>query len=556
MAEGVRLVLVSPERKRGALYDRVSTFAQMDGPSLLQQKTEGTKALDERYNADCVRVYTEAYSGEEYLERKVLQELLADIEKGLYDVVLFWDSFRLARDPDYGVMIRFRAEQAGCRIDYTSEPIKEDTWGKAIQYFQHSAGQEELRKIRRRTMDGKKNKALLEQKTIGVGDPPFGYQFTYGTRKGKPQKQGLKVDEAEARIVKWLFEETLSGRSGYSLASELTEQGVPSPRGGRYWHQSTISRILKSPVYKGEYTQWRWKTERNARGNKVSCQREKDEWIAMPEGSVEAIVTPEVYDAVQRSTAKNKLHARRNNRHPDLFLLRHHIRCGKCGHTVYCRVYKRQSPIYYCAQQVWPKVQRTCPAPIPTTQAARLDEQVWADIVKRLGDPELIRAELLAQHERGEDNAPRLAEIEQRIKEREHEQGNLAGHLRHFEPDEPAADTLRFALKETTEAIAKLRAIRDELLGRQEEWRREREQIEVFVDQIERVRSAIEGATFEERRLALRMLGVQVLLYDAGHEPQYEVIVGADGPIVNPASQDTPHNSIRLYWQGRVNQLA
>ena len=51
------------------------------------------------------------------------------------------------------------------------------------------------------------------------------------------------VNEDEAKWVRWIFEQTLSGKASAAIARELNEKQVPSRRGGK-WTPTTIRGIL------------------------------------------------------------------------------------------------------------------------------------------------------------------------------------------------------------------------------------------------------------------------------------------------------------------------
>jgi len=73
------------------------------------------------------------------------------------------------------------------------------------------------------------------------GPRPYGYRYAAGE---------LVVVEAEAVIVRRIFSDFAGGRSLSAIARDLYREAVPTLRGGP-WRQSTVSGILRNPVYVG-----------------------------------------------------------------------------------------------------------------------------------------------------------------------------------------------------------------------------------------------------------------------------------------------------------------
>ena len=58
--------------------------------------------------------------------------------------------------------------------------------------------------------------------------------------RGEAVRGKRTINEVEARIVRRIFNEYLAGKSAKKIAGELNEEGVPGPRSGTGWSQSTI----------------------------------------------------------------------------------------------------------------------------------------------------------------------------------------------------------------------------------------------------------------------------------------------------------------------------
>jgi hypothetical protein len=66
---------------------------------------------------------------------------------------------------------------------------------------------------------------------------PYGWKLDGGKKKVK--------DTAAQRVIKTILEQHQKGASLATVAGNLNERGIPSPRGGR-WHDSTVRNIIQA----------------------------------------------------------------------------------------------------------------------------------------------------------------------------------------------------------------------------------------------------------------------------------------------------------------------
>jgi hypothetical protein len=62
----------------------------------------------------------------------------------------------------------------------------------------------------------------------------------------------VKIEPAEAEIVRYIFDTFTEGASPSEIASSLTKQGIRSPKGMECWRSSTIRNILRNEKYCGD----------------------------------------------------------------------------------------------------------------------------------------------------------------------------------------------------------------------------------------------------------------------------------------------------------------
>lgn len=61
----------------------------------------------------------------------------------------------------------------------------------------------------------------------------------------------LVIDEAEAKVVLWIFDRYLEGYSFGKIAAGLEKQSIPSPTGKARWNREAISKLLSNEKYTG-----------------------------------------------------------------------------------------------------------------------------------------------------------------------------------------------------------------------------------------------------------------------------------------------------------------
>lgn len=154
-------------------------------------------------------------------------------------------------------------------------------------------------------------------------NPPYGYVKVKGSNL-------LRVDETEARWVRWMFERVVNDRWGYTkITKELNQRGAQLRRGS-LWYVSTVSRIIRNPIYYGEI---RW-------GGLVN-----------PSGKHEPIVSREMWDRAQAVREVRSYYSARSADRvaPALASL---LFCGYCGArmTYDSRVNTTSKPAVRCGR--------------------------------------------------------------------------------------------------------------------------------------------------------------------------------------------------------------
>ena len=178
---------------------------------------------------------------------------------------------------------------------------------------------------------------------------------SYGYLKDPENHNHLIVDPVAGATVLRIFELAASGVGQVRIAMILNEEKVPCPSeykrlmgerytnskkldSTRYWTYSTIHRILQNEMYLGNMVQGRYiRPTMHGKAKKA----DPSEWI-VAEGTHEAIVSRELWDAVQAQITKN---TRTLDFDQNVGLFAGFIKCADCGRAMVKT--RRGDKIYY-----------------------------------------------------------------------------------------------------------------------------------------------------------------------------------------------------------------
>lgn len=243
-------------RKRCAVYCRVSTderlnqeFNSIDAQKeaghayLASQRAEGWIAVADDYDDP-------GFSGGN-TERPALKRLLADIERGRVDIVVVYKIDRLTRSlADFSKMVEVFERHGVSFVSVTQQFNTTTSMGRLMLNVLLSFAQFEREVTGERIRD---KIAASKRKGLWMGGiPPLGYDV---------RERQLVVNEAEAAVVRRIFEQMLTIGSPTQIAAHLNAEGVTTKawttQGGCVRHGASIdkkyvSKLLRNRVYLGE----------------------------------------------------------------------------------------------------------------------------------------------------------------------------------------------------------------------------------------------------------------------------------------------------------------
>ena len=118
---------------------------------------------------------------------------------------------------------------------------------------------------------------------------PFGYRLVGG---------GLEIVEAEAEIIRLIFQRYLNGRSMEDIAKEITRYGIPTRDKTPYWQTTSIHYILHNEKYAGDSLSQKTYTTRTLPHRKIAKSGRSTTNI-LYRIAIPAIVDRKVFEQVQ-----------------------------------------------------------------------------------------------------------------------------------------------------------------------------------------------------------------------------------------------------------------
>jgi site-specific DNA recombinase len=394
---------MTPPTLRVALYARVSSEQQVIEETIESQ----LDLLMGRIRADGVEVapelrfIDEGYSAETLL-RPGLERLRDTAVTGAIDRLYIQDPDRLGRDYAYQMVLVDELQKCGIEIIFLNYKIDTTPEGRLLLQVQSMIAEYERTKIRERCRRGRLFAARAGKVSV-LGGAPFGYRYI-AKREGGGQARYV-VEFTEAPIAREMFEwVAIEGCSLSQVCNRLKERGVLTRRGHATWDPATVSEMLSNPAYMGEARYGKVRIVparprlRPRRGvseyprrssAKEPTAREAQIPIAVP-----ALVTPELFAAVQERLAEHKQHPGQTVTKPR-YLLAGLVVCKQCGYAYRGRSRGSKSQYtYYCCHGTEPSRshgQKVCSS--RSIRVDRLDEAVWSDVRKLLSEPERLAQE-------------------------------------------------------------------------------------------------------------------------------------------------------------------
>ena len=308
---------MSEEKKIAGIYIRVSTEDQAREGFSLPEQEKRLRAMCEYKNYEIYKVYKDAgISAKTGNKRPAFEELKEDIKNKKCNTIVVLKLDRLTRSVyDWENIMKF-LEENNAYLDCANDDINTtNANGRMVARLLTTVSQNEIERTSERTKIGLAG-------AIKVGNIPNKAPFGYKHVNKKLVIDPLTKDEV-IRIFNLYFE----GNSYQTIANIYNSEKV---FGKTNWCDSTILRILKNEIYKGDYVH----------GKKTNHP-------TYYENVVEPLVSKELWEECQVQKRKNSRNYKRDKEY--LFLQK--LRCPKCGRILGGNATrKKNGKVYYYYQ--------------------------------------------------------------------------------------------------------------------------------------------------------------------------------------------------------------
>ena len=302
-----------------AAYCRVSTD-KTDQLNSLETQKEFFLEYTKRTGDNLIKLYAdEGISGTKIKNRKEFQRMLADAEKGLFDMVVVKDISRFARNTVDLLQSVRRLKSLGIETQFLTANMTSMGNSEFVLTIFGALAQEESANTSKRIKFGKKMNAEKGR----VPNIVFGYDKTIG------DYFNLSINENEAMAIRQIFQwYTEEGYGGSKIANMLNERGIKTKRGNN-WSQNSVCRILTNEIYTGKIINGKEEIADFLTGQRK--EKDESEWLVTLRPELR-IIEDEVFDKAQdilkgRHDSFKITHERQSNK----YLFSTLIKCKECG---------------------------------------------------------------------------------------------------------------------------------------------------------------------------------------------------------------------------------
>ncbi len=319
-------------------YIRVSTNKEEQKISLQEQKANLKKYIESRGDI-LVKIYSdEGKSGTGIKNRAGYNEMMSSARRREFTKIYCKDQTRLHRNTLNAINFYNELNQLGITLHLTN--IGEA--GTDVDSFTLNLlsllAQKEAENISERT---RATKAESRKKGIVPN-------FVFGYDKDKDNKYNLFINEAEAEMVREIFDCYTEKRWGSGkIAQYLFENGCKTKKTKKSkWSQNTVVQILRNEIYIGNVCNGKQRSKSAIDHTRIDVPRE--EWDITHREEFR-IIEDKQFEKAQKILKENAelfTNMKGGTRRSTQYLFSNMIKCGTCGRSYrrYFRHYSDNTP--------------------------------------------------------------------------------------------------------------------------------------------------------------------------------------------------------------------
>lgn len=328
------------ERKKVCAYARVSMETDRLKHSLSAQISYYSKLIQNNPEWEFKGVYSDyGITGTSTVKRAGFREMLEECEKGNIDLILTKSIKRFARNTVDLLKVVRHLKSKGIEVRFENENINSLSGdGELMLSILASFAQEESRSISENVKWGTRKR--FEQ---GI---PNGKFSIYGYRW---ENDHLVIIEEEAKIIRRIYDEYLSGKSRIQIEKQFDAEGIRT-RAGYKWMDSNIKVILTNIHYTGNLLFQKEYVVDPISGKTRKNRGQLPQYFV--ENTHEAIIPMETFKQVEAEMKRRREAGAIGNPAIATTEMTSKIRCAHCGRSFHkCRrkTVNRGSVFWQCA---------------------------------------------------------------------------------------------------------------------------------------------------------------------------------------------------------------
>lgn len=348
------------DKLRVAAYCRVSTDDEDQINSYNSQIEYYKEYVQKEPSWALVGIYAdEAISGVQTKKRDDFQRLINDCMNGEIDMVITKAISRFARNTlDTLKYVRMLKEKH-IAVYFEEERINTLTMdGELLLTILSSVAQQEVENTSAHVKKGLKMK-MARGELVGYNGC-LGYDYN-------KENKTMTVNEAEAAIVRYIFNRYIEGAGASIIARELMEQGVKGKKGSAVWHDSTVRGIIRNEKYIGDLLMGKTFTVDPINKRRLVNMGEEDKFYIREHH--EPIISKTVFYKAQeimdmRAGSRVLGEAFKRKKYSRMYAFSSMLRCGFCGAALSRRAWNSgtqyEKVIWHCVTHTG-KGKRFCP---------------------------------------------------------------------------------------------------------------------------------------------------------------------------------------------------
>jgi site-specific DNA recombinase len=236
------MTILQQSTKRAVLYARVSTEAQAtDDKTSLSEQLLALRKYADSHGYKIVEEIPEEISGRKQ-DTEGLERIRDLAESGEIDAVLVYKWNRLARTVARFETFMLEMKLAGVEVISLDGQSNATPSGRMFNRLMAVFSEYQRDDLVETMQQGKRGTARAG-KIVPGRFAPYGFEYDRVSRS-------YLVDESRMRHVRRLFRMVgVEGAALWAVKRTFDAEGVPTTRGGRYWHVTTLRDMILNDAY-------------------------------------------------------------------------------------------------------------------------------------------------------------------------------------------------------------------------------------------------------------------------------------------------------------------